>query len=132
MMAYRNEAAFSNALVKAMRAKGWFVQRIESGTTGKGIPDMYVIDNRKTAWWVELKREHCMWGPNGAEIHWRPGQQAWLNEIYGRGQHCVTLCCFDNGILQIPHHMIYGKNYVHPDVHSCKFSKDIKDLLKNE
>lgn len=127
MLRYRNEAAFSNALVKAMRAKGWFVQRIESGQTGRGIPDIYCIDNRKEAWWLELKREHTNITPVIA-ISWRPGQQAWLNDVTKRGQHCLTIACFNNGIVQIPHDVIYPGNSV-DTTRGIKICNSIKELI---
>lgn len=129
MLTYRNEAAFSKALVTAMRNRGWFVQRIESGETGKGIPDLYVIAPGGVAMWIELKREHCNLPRDGSvEIHWRPGQQSWLSGVTARKQKAFTIACFDNGILTIPHHDVWAHNLVLLDL--CTYSKDIGDLLK--
>lgn len=127
MLTYRNEAAFSKALCTAMRAKGIFVQRIESGETGKGIPDLFVI-TKGTSMWIELKRVHkschrCKY----VEIPWRPGQQAWLNDVTTRGMKCFTIACFDDGILMIGHHTIWNKNLVPID--NCGFYPDIRSLL---
>lgn len=128
MPSYRNEAAFSNALVKAMRARGWFVQRIESGTTGKGIPDLFTITPSNVALWLELKREHGrLPGTGSVLIHWRPGQQAWLNDVTKRKQRAFTIACFDNGILTIPHTEIWREDKVLLNL--CYYSKDIKELL---
>lgn len=129
MLTYRNEAAFSRALVTAMRNKKWFVQRIESGETGKGIPDLYTIAPGGMAMWIELKRERCSLPRDGfVEIHWRPGQQSWLNDVVLRKQRAFTIACFDNGIITIPHCDIYPHNKVLLDL--CSYSKDIKELLK--
>ena len=113
---YRNEAEFSKAVVGTLRRRGWFVQRIESGETGKGIPDIYAISPTGYAIWIELKREKCCLGNSSLPvyIHWRPGQQAWLREVVKRQQHAVTLACFDDVILQIPHTDVYKDNLVHP------------------
>lgn len=128
MPSYRNEAAFSNALVKAMRARGWFVQRIESGTTGKGIPDLFTITPGNAALWLELKREHGRLPRTGSVlIHWRPGQQAWLHDVTKRKQRAFTIACFDNGILTIPHDEIWREDRVLLGL--CYYSKDIKELL---
>lgn len=116
MFGYRNEAAFSKALVTAMRAKGIFVQRIESGTMGRGIPDIYAIV-RKQALWIELKRVHHIMHLRET-IPWRPGQQAWLHEVWKRGQLCMTLCCFDDCILRISPDRIYPDNDVITTQHS--------------
>lgn len=127
MLSYRNEAAFSKALVTAMRNKGIFVQRIESGETGKGIPDLFVI-TKKVPMWIELKRIHGACHRDYVEIPWRPGQQAWLNDVTKRGMKCMTLACFDDGILMIEHHTIWNKNLV--PVQVCGFYPDIKELLR--
>ena len=126
MLSYRNEAAFSKALVTAMRNKGIFVQRIESGETGKGIPDLFVITKR-CPMWIELKRVHGACHRDYVEIPWRPGQQAWLNDVAKRGVTTMTLACFDDGILQIPHNTIWNKNLVL--VVACRYYKDIRSLL---
>lgn len=127
MLAYRNEAAFSKALVTAMRAKGIFVQRIESGETGKGIPDLFII-TKGTPMWIELKRIHdtCSDKKN-VTIPWRPGQQAWLTEVADRGVATMTLACFNDGILKIQGDTVWNKNNV-PTAFT-KYYKDIRSLL---
>ena len=127
MLSYRNEAAFSKALVTAMRAKGIFVQRIESGETGKGIPDLFVI-TRGVPMWIELKRVHDTCSDKlYFTIPWRPGQQAWLNDVQSRGVMCFTLACFDDGILKIRHDAVYPANGVPQDM--VTYYKDIRSLL---
>lgn len=128
MLTYRNEAAFSKALVTAMRNKGIFVQRIESGETGKGIPDLFVI-TKGTPMWVELKRVHdtCS-GKQFLEIPWRPGQQAWLNDVQSRGVTCMTLVCYDDGIVKIQAG-IYQANRVPMGFGFAQYYKDIRSLL---
>lgn len=130
MLTYRNEAAFSGALIKAMRAKGWFIQRIESGQMGKGIPDIFAISPNRIPMWLELKREHTTCSGKGAiEIHWRPGQQAWLTDVNSRGMLTFTIACFDDGILQVPHNHVYTQNLVPAGWVGVSFYKDIKELL---
>ena len=128
MLTYRNEAAFSKALVTAMRNKGIFVQRIESGETGKGIPDLFVI-TKKVPMWIELKRIHdtCS-NKMSVEIPWRPGQQAWLNDVQSRGVRCMTLACFDDGILKIQAGIYHG-NRVPLGFGFAEYYKDIRSLL---
>lgn len=109
---YRNEAAFSKAVVSHLRKRGWFVQRIESGVTGKGIPDLYCIGPGNKALWIELKRVHAeVYPSNHVTIPWRPGQLAWHMEVSIRKQAVITLACFDNVILSIPAG-IYKNNMV--------------------
>lgn len=112
-----------------MRAKGIFVQRIESGETGKGIPDLFVI-TKGTPMWIELKRVHgtCS-NKQFLEIPWRPGQQAWLHDVQSRGVMCLTLACFDDGIVKIYHYNPWGANRVPTRCSNVKYYKDIKELL---
>ena len=129
MPSYRNEAAFSKALVSIMRRRGWFVQRIESGETGKGIPDIYAITPACVPMWLELKRERgLLLQSEYVEIHWRPGQQSWLHDVVSRKQLAYTIACFDNGLLSIPHHNIWPENRVLLSL--CEYSRDISDLLR--
>ena len=127
MLTYRNEAAFSKALVTAMRNKGIFVQRIESGETGKGIPDLFII-TKGVPMWIELKRVHdtCSNKPYFT-IPWRPGQQAWLHDVTRRGVLCMTLACYNDGIIMIRHKDLYTANMVAKELVS--YHKDIRSLL---
>ena len=110
-----------------MRAKGIFVQRIESGETGKGIPDLFII-TKGTPMWIELKRVHDICSHKRyVEIPWRPGQQAWLYDVRARGVATMTLACFNDGILRIPHTAIWGKNLEPTEL--CDYYKDIRSLL---
>ena len=127
VLSYRNEAAFSKALVTAMRAKGIFVQRIESGETGKGIPDLFII-TKGVPMWIELKRIHGSCHKECLEMPWRPGQQAWLNDVQSRGVTCMTLACFDDGIVRIQAGIYHG-NRVPTGFGFTKYYKDIRSLL---
>lgn len=131
MLSYRNEAAFSKALVTAMRNKGIFVQRIESGETGKGIPDLFVLTH-KVPMWIELKRVHAdipMTPMGTVTIPWRPGQQAWLSDVDARGVTCYTIACFNNGILKIQHDQLWHENKVWIQMPGVHYYKDIRSLL---
>lgn len=126
MFTYRNENAFSKALVEALKKKGAFVQRIESGLTGRGIPDLYCIIH-KDAVWIELKRVHRK-ASHFESIPWRPGQQSWLTDVYERGQRVLTFCCFNDMICCITHERTYMQNVV--DISSCDCFFSLKDLIK--
>ncbi len=129
MINYRNEAAFSKALVTTLRNKGWFIQRIESGETGKGIADIYAVSPTGIAMWLELKRVHMNIPSkiNFVDIPWRPGQQAWLSVLHTYKQKVFTLACFNNGILRIPHHTVWQQNLVLID--ECTYFKDVRSLV---
>lgn len=114
---YKSEAEFSKAFCLHLRKKGWFVQRIESGLTGKGIPDIYAVSPNNVPWWFELKRnrgEEICRATNPVYIHWRPGQQPWLHDLTKRKQHCATIACFDDALLYIKHNEIFKGNKITP------------------
>lgn len=128
---YKNEAEFSKAFCLHLRKKGWFVQRIESGLTGKGIPDIYAISPNHVPWWFELKRnrgEEICNTTKPVYIHWRPGQQPWLHDISKRKQHCATIACFDDALLCIRHDEIYTGNKITPYL-DCTVAETLNSLV---
>lgn len=125
MFDYYNEASFSKALTNAMKKKGMFVQRIESGTTGRGIPDLFVM-TKGFPLWIELKRVHSKVSLIQS-IPWRPGQQSWLHRVTTLGCPCITLACFDDCIIKIPHDIIYKDNLI--NTRNVPKYKSIKELL---
>lgn len=131
MFRYKNEAAFSKAVVSTLRKDGWFVQRVESGETGKGIPDIYAINPQGQSIWIELKREHASIGamPLPVYVHWRPGQQAWLMQVTRLRQRAITLACFDDVILQIDHTKFWDGNKVLPAY--CEWYTSIGQIVRN-
>ena len=111
----RNEAAFSAVLVKKLKENKWFVQRIESGTTGRGIPDLYVVSPSGVPMWIELKRIHMKVferRPAFINVTWRPGQQNWLRRVNRYGQNACTLIAFDDCFGVVPSSKRYEKNIV--------------------
>lgn len=126
----RNEAAFSTALVKVLKEKKWFVQRIESGITGRGIPDLYTVSPSGTAIWIELKRIHLRVysrKPAFINVTWRPGQQNWLNRVHRHGQKAMTVIAFDDCIGVVHAGQRYEKNTV--PTSNIAFYKDIRELV---
>lgn len=126
----RNEAAFSAVLVKKLKENKWFVQRIESGTTGRGIPDLYVVSPAGRALWLELKRIHMKVferRPSYINVTWRPGQQNWLRRVNRYGQDAYTVIAFDDCFGIIRSNKRYEKNIV-PTSDIIMF-KDITSLV---
>ena len=79
----KRESNFRGALGQAIRATHNIAQPIESGTTGLGIPDMF-IRTTKTDAWIELKNiKYTMNWP--FHVPFRPGQAAWLEKYYNLG-----------------------------------------------
>ena len=130
MFHYRNEAAFSKTFVQHLRKNGWFVQRIESGSTGRGVPDIYCISPQGNAFWFELKRVHSnAYRRPVVAIPWRPGQQAWLHSITRLKQNAYTIACFDDEILVIKHDKLYANDLV-ADKCICEVWRSWKDAIK--
>ena len=113
MYNYRNEAAFSKALCAHLRAAGWFIQRIETGSTGRGVPDIYAISPQGEAMWLELKRVHkSAKGLHFLAVPWRPGQQAWLLQVTKMKQTAKTLVACDDCIVMVSHFHIWQNDII--------------------
>lgn len=127
MYKYRNEAHFSKAVVAHLRKSGYFVQRIETGSIGRGVPDIYCVNPLGTPIWLELKRVHTtVHDKKQVKIPWRPGQQAWLRLITKYKQEARTLAAFDDAILVIRHLRIWEDDTV--EVKKCDLLWSISAL----
>jgi hypothetical protein len=105
------EAAFSRALVKFWRERGYFVQRVETGGVGRGVPDIFVATKRSDLW-VELKS--TITSPSdGMVIPWRPGQQAWMYDYFRHtGRCCLTIAQCAGAYLVVPMNKLYPRNKI--------------------
>jgi hypothetical protein len=128
---YSSEAAFSSALLTALRkkAKRLLIQRIESGETARGIPDLYVRNNHRE-YWIELKNikqdsiYRAVW-----QIPWRPGQQAWASNYH----RCSGLCSFTivalkDGFMLVPMRSRFKNNTVFND--QCTRMTTLNDVVE--
>lgn len=107
----KKEADFSRAFTRYLRSKGCFVQRIESGMTGAGIPDLF-FTKKHYAFWCELKRIRKNVGEMN-KITWRPGQQVWCKEVSKcLGITVYTIARFNDKIGVIRHNEFYENNMV--------------------
>ena len=106
-MQYKTESRFRNQLVNEMRLEGFEVQGIESGMTGRGIPDLYFSKIKRNPivgqgersefedkGWIELKN---ITGKlkDPVIIDFRPGQYEWLMRFYNGGTNVYLMvsCC---------------------------------------
>jgi hypothetical protein len=116
---YKTEAVFSSALLKALKVKArrLFIQRIESGETSRGIPDLY-IRNKKREYWVELKNiSYQSIYDNYWIIPWRPGQIAWATVYYRAAElSSYTIVALKDGFSIIAMNPLqkFIKNTVYP------------------
>jgi hypothetical protein len=89
---YKTESRFRNQLVNEMRLEGFEVQGIESGMTGRGIPDIYFSGG--IAGWIELKN---ITGElkDPVVIDFRAGQYEWLHRfgLAGTNVYLMVSCC---------------------------------------
>lgn len=111
---YSNEAAFSKALTVKLTKAGYSVTRIESHSTGNGIPDMFVQGHGKD-FWVELKNSTKCHNKNCVTVSWRPGQQSWSLEYYRFHAHkkqTITLMSDPCGLFIIPMRSYFPRNIV--------------------
>jgi len=107
----RSEGDLRGHFCKALRANDVQVQPIESGTTGLGIPDVFIRTTKASAW-VELKHEH--YEPRlPYKVPFRTGQYGWLKHHYTLGGISVLGLWFPSGLhLYVNEHIqeVYG-NY---------------------
>lgn len=110
---YRSEAAFSSALVSLLRSKGYMVQRIESGETGVGIPDIYALKDGRH-YWIETKNLPYQELLGGTfKVSWRKGQQAWAQAYrIASGKVSYTVCALKKTIAIIPMVNVFRGNIV--------------------
>lgn len=111
-----NEQQFSRSIMKKFNSLGYDCTRIESHTTGVGIPDLF-IQGHGTDQWIELK---CDMKQNINQdkfnVPWRPGQQAWMMRyiMHHAKQKCgVTLMRVEGGIVVIAHVKVFKNNIIY-------------------
>jgi hypothetical protein len=127
---YSSEATFSRALLTALKAKAKraLIQRIETGETGRGVPDLYLrsIDRE---YWLELKNVKRSSVYNGCwQIPWRPGQQAWALQYRKCSGLCVfTIVAVGDGFLLIPMLNRLKDNIVYPE--QCMQMTQLSDVV---
>lgn len=132
----KEETVFSEQLVAAIRARGWFVQPIESGMTSRGIPDLWVETPFGNNWW-ELKTPPYAYADTGelVEVGWGAGQQSWCLNRYehsARQRPCCTLVRFRDGkILSVRMDRFFKDGVIRQGHGVFELFDDINNLLAN-
>jgi hypothetical protein len=127
---YSSEAKFSSALLTALKAKAkrLLIQRIESGETARGIPDLYLRNNVRE-YWLELK--NIKYGSVYDEkwkIPWRPGQKAWASRYYRcAGVWSYTVAALKDGYMIVPMNYNYQNDIVYRQ--QCTRMTTLSDLV---
>jgi hypothetical protein len=112
---YKNEASFSGALIRKLGDRVPVVQRIESGTTGVGIPDIY-LRAVETEQWVELKNDAHKKFSFPYMVEWRRGQQAWAHRYYQASKRpVITIVAIESAFLWVPMVKVFKENTVNYD-----------------
>lgn len=110
----KNEADWYKKLKLQLSRYNFSCTRIESRTTGVGIPDLFVQGYGFDVW-IELKFQKTTSIRTNVKVKWRPGQQAWLYNYYlshNKTKNCITLVATEEGVVLVPHTKIYTNDVV--------------------
>lgn len=125
-MHYKNEAAFKQALISEFKKQGCFVQCIETGQLGLGVPD-FVAGRKGREVWIETKIVHAFLDKNNIKIPWRKGQKAWALQYLKQVERpCYTVCAFNDSILVLPLTQTFPGDLV--PAGCCRFYKVVSDI----
>jgi hypothetical protein len=94
-MIQKPESHFKGYIRPKLRQYGWFDQPIESGETGSGIPDDYLL-KQGISIWCEFKVMHCNW-PTAKHVPFQPAQWPWLHTHERHGGVSIVGVKLDNG-----------------------------------
>lgn len=96
------ETDFSKRLRSCLSRFNLMVDKIETGETGRGVPDLHVFSERKGTYWIELKV--C---DNKEKLHigLRPDQAVWL-ERYTRWGGRSYIAVYMHGFI----HLFQGRH----------------------
>jgi hypothetical protein len=117
------ESRLRQRLSERLKTAGAFVQCVESGMTGFGIPDVYVAYNGLVAW-VELKADLAGTWPCKRAVTFRAGQRAWAAANEKHGGHSFLGINYGNGFL-LTRTMAVDRTTLHPVPEYSLFVKRI-------
>ena len=90
-----------------LKSRGFFVQRVESVKTGRGIPDIYWAKDGESGW-LELKVvKQSFTGINN--VRWQEGQQVWQRDHNRQHDTCLTLIAYKDCFVMLHIDRIYAE-----------------------
>lgn len=99
------ESEFYSIVKAKLKKEGYDCVRIETGTTEKGVPDVFVQGNGYD-FWCELKSENVKaLKKEKVKVHFRSGQLAWAlryANAHDNHKHTLTLVRCSDCVLIIP------------------------------
>jgi hypothetical protein len=113
-MMYESESDFANALRAEFNilCPSIMVQRIESGMTSVGIPDLFLAGVANHLW-VELKNLPKKALKDTIQIPFRAGQQGWAHEYRAATNKDVLVCvALKDCIIVLPMYKYFNHNFV--------------------
>lgn len=111
-----SEAKLSRDVCSFLRKNGCFYQRIESASTGVGIPDLVIVVKGGCIF-VELKDTSTSFTGSDIHVDWRVGQVSWAyNYFVHSGRITFTLLRSGDGCYLIPMNKRYTNAVSKKDV----------------
>lgn len=113
---YATEKDFSKAFTDKLKRVGFTVTRLESHSTGNGIPDIFICGHGFDCF-IELKNDKKH-RPKAftLPVEWRPGQRAWMLEYFLKHKYkknCLTIVAVKEGYYIIPMTCMYENSTVY-------------------
>lgn len=125
---FSTEKDFARSLSAKLKKHGYNVTRLESHSTGNGIPDMFVQGHGKDIF-LELKNCPKVSVLNQyIKIPYRPGQVAWMYDYYLchlKKKWCKTVIALCDGYLIINNVSGSLSGTISMEAEYCKIVKDL-------
>lgn len=113
---YQSEGKLRAAFVQALRYNKILAQPIESGSTGLGIPDMFLRTGKHSVWAEFKNAKYAIQLPY--TVPFRPGQYRWLKDYYSLGGLSLLVIGTPEGIYIFRNESI-KKQYIKPLADCC-------------
>ena len=132
-MQYKSESRFRNQLLAEMKEEGFEVQAIETGGTGRGVPDVFFARRTTKAGftsiingWIELKNIQGEL-PDRIHIAFRPGQFEWIRRFIDQEVNVYLGISCELGIFMFKNYEI-SDNYSIEDFTRRRCITKMKDV----